>query len=165
MSQNDQPLKKALVQAIGEVADDPAAYFSKVRESERIISTKKARIAYLQNTVLSITQAIKPVVVYTGPSDKVGECTSEILDLIEEIKEEASRWVSLQKECACILSILLPDADQRDLLEAYYLSGESWECVARGRGITYRWVMTLRRQALLTVQENARIYLEKLPKK
>ena len=53
------------------IADDPKQFLSRNYKIEMRIKSKRDRIEHLQNICQATTQELKPVVVYTGPSNKI----------------------------------------------------------------------------------------------
>lgn len=145
------------------VAQDPKAFLLQCGKAERSIRTKARRIDHLQQISVQITTTIKAVSAYTGPGDKVGDCASEIVDLMDEIAQEAADLARLQRRVADAIEELVPSAKQRDLLEAKYLSGMTWEEIAWAKHLAYRWVMRLHKQALTTMEEAAQQWLDENP--
>lgn len=145
------------------IAQDPKAFLLQCGKAERSIRTKARRIEHLQQISVQITTTIKAVSAYTGPGDKVGDCASEIVDLTEEIAGEAVDLVCLQRRVADAIEELVSSSKQRDLLEAKYLSGMTWEEIAWSKHYAYRWVMRLHKQALNTMKEEAQKWLDENP--
>lgn len=145
------------------IAQDPKAFLLQCGKAERSIRTKARRIEHLQQISVQITTTIKAVSAYTGPGDKVGDCASEIVDLTKEIAEEAVDLARLQRRVADAIEELVPSSKQRDLLEAKYLSGMTWEEIAWSHHYAYRWVMRLHKQALNAMKEEAQKWLDDNP--
>lgn len=145
------------------IAQDPKAFLLQCGKAERSIHTKARRIEHLQQISVQITTTIKAVSAYTGPGDKVGDCASEIVDLTGDLAQEATALVSLQWRVADAIEELVPSDKQRDLLEAKYLSGMTWEEIAWSKHYAYRWVMRLHKQALNTMKEEAQKWLDDNP--
>lgn len=145
------------------IAQDPKAFLLQCGKAECSIRTKARRIEHLQQISVQITTTIKAVSAYTGPGDKVGDCASEIVDLTKEIAQEAVDLVGLQRRVADAIEELVPSDKQRDLLEAKYLSGMTWEEIAWAKHYAYRWVMRLHRQALNAMKEAAQQWLDENP--
>jgi DNA-directed RNA polymerase specialized sigma subunit len=142
------------------IAQDPKSFLLQCGKAERSIHTKARRIDHLQQISVQITTTIKAVSAYTGPGDKVGDCAAEIVDLTKEIAEEAADLACLQRRVADAIEELVPSDKQRDLLEAKYLSGMTWEEIAWFYHYAYRWVMRLHKQALNTMKEEAQKWLD-----
>lgn len=145
------------------IAQDPKAFLLQCGKAERSIRTKARRIDHLQQISVQITTTIKAVSAYTGPGDKVGDCASEIVDLTGEIAQEAGDLAHLQRRVADAIEELVPGDKQRDLLEAKYLAGMTWEEIAWSKHYAYRWVMRLHKQALIAMKEAAQKCLDNSP--
>lgn len=145
------------------IAQDPKAFLLQCNKAERSIRTKVRRIDHLQQISVQITTTIKAVSAYTGPGDKVGDCASEIVDLMDEIAQEVASLAGLQRRVADAIEELISSTKQRDLLEAKYLSGMTWEEIAWSNHYAYRWVMRLHKQALAAMKEEAQKWLDENP--
>ena len=142
------------------ITQDPKTFLLQCGKAERSIRTKARRIDHLQQISVQITTTIKAVSAYTGPGDKVGDCASEIVDLTGEIVQEAGDLAHLQRRVADAIEELVPSDKQRDLLEAKYLAGMTWEEIAWSKHYAYRWVMRLHKQALIAMKEAAQKWLD-----
>lgn len=145
------------------ITQDPKAFLLQCGKAERSIRTKARRIDHLQQISVQITTTIKAVSAYTGPGDKVGDCAAEIIDLTDEIAQEADDLACLQRRVADAIEELVPSDKQRDLLEAKYLAGMTWEEIAWSKHYAYRWVMRLHKQALIAMKEAAQKCLDENP--
>ena len=137
------------------IAESPRAFLRRNRRTEEQIEVKRRRIEHLWAVSVSITQAVKPVVVYTGPGDKVGNAAVEIAQLCGEIERDRAELVQIQRETAQAIEELVPDQTLRAILEAYYLAGMRWEEIAVQFNYAYRWTMRLHRKGLKTMQAAA----------
>lgn len=138
------------------IAESPRAFLRRNYRTEEQIKVKRRRLEHLWQVSTSITQAVKPVVVYTGPSDKIGESAIEMTDLREEIEIQIAELQRIQFETAEALAELVPDPSLRAILEAYYLSRMTWEEIAFTFHYAYRWTMRLHRKGLKIMQEQAK---------
>lgn len=145
------------------ITQDPKAFLLQCGKAERSIRTKARRIEHLQQISVQITTTIKAVSAYTGPGDKIGDCASEIVDLTGEIAQEVVDLAYLQRRVAGAIEALVSNAKQRNLLEAKYLSGMTWEEIAWSNHYAYRWVMRLHKQALAAMKEEAQRWLDENP--
>ena len=145
------------------IVQGPKAFLLQCGKAERSIRTKAHRIDHLQQISVQITTTIKAVSAYTGPGDKVGDCAAEIVNLTEEIAKEAADLARLQRRVADAIEELVPSDKQRDLLEAKYLAGMTWEEIAWSHHYAYRWVMRLHKQALIAMKEAAQKCLDNSP--
>lgn len=135
-------------EALELIAKDPHAFLAQGRYIEKCIKVKQRRIQHLQEISVSITTTIKPVSVYTGPRDKIGDCASEIVDLSKALEEDAKQLAGAQKEIAEAIASMLSDYTLRSIIEARYLSGMRWEEIAYVFNFAYRWVLRLHKRAL-----------------
>ena len=138
------------------IAQDPRAFLRRNRRTQDRINIKRRRLEELARVSVSITQAVKPVVVYTGPGDKIGECAIEMADLRDELLDEIAELENIQRETGEAIRLLLKDETLKALLEAYYLAGMSWEEIAYTMHYAYRWVMRLHKKALKIMQDEAK---------
>lgn len=137
------------------IAESPRAFLRRNYRTEEQIRVKQRRIDKIWSASVSITQALKPVVVYTGPGDKVGDAVLEITRLQEEIAEEVANLRKIQEETEEAIRLLVADPTLRAILEAYYLAGMRWEEIAVNFNYAYRWTMRLHRKALKIMQSEA----------
>ena len=138
------------------IAESPRAFLRRNYRTEEQIEIKRRRLDHLWQVSVSITQAVKPVVVYTGPGDKVGNAAIEMTQLREEIQEEVKTLERIQRETAEAINTLVPETNLNAVLTAYYLSHMRWEEIACSLNYAYRWVMRLHRKALKQMQTEAK---------
>ena len=141
-----------------QIADNPKEYLSRNYRIEMRIKAKRDRIEHLHNICNSTTQEIKPVVVYTGPSKKLENCICEAIDLETEIKQEIVVLEQVQRETAEAIRLLMTNENHKVLLELRYLTGKRWEEIAVDMDFTYRWTMTLHKQALAEMRKKAKTF-------
>lgn len=142
------------------IADDPRGYLNRNYRIEMRIKAKRDRIEHLHNICESTTQELKPVVVYTGPSNKLERCLTEAVDLETEIRSEIAELERVQRETAEAIRDLLIDITLVTLMEMRYLSDKRWEEIAVDMNYAYRWVQRLHARALRQMQEEAKLRLE-----
>lgn len=138
-----------------QIADDPKAWLSRNYKSEMRIKAKRDRIEHLYAVCNSTTQELKPVVVYTGPTNKVEKCVCEIVDLEHEILEEIAALKDIQRETAEAIKLLLDDTTLITLMEMRYLSDKRWEEIAVDMSYAFRWVQRLHAKALKRMKAEA----------
>ena len=137
------------------IAKDPRAFLSQCYKTEERIRTKERRIVHLRELSTKITPTLQPVSAYTGPSDKIGDCASQITDLEAEIRSEIKDLLTAQKTVMEGICCLVQDPVQRAILEDRYLAGQRWEEIAYDYHYAYRWVLRLHRRALAAMREHA----------
>lgn len=142
------------------IADDPKQFLSRNYKIEMRIKSKRDRIEHLQNICQATTQELKPVVVYTGPSNKIERCMSEAIDLETEILREIAELKRTQRETAEAIQTLLDDITLITLMEKRYLSDMRWEEIAVDMNYAYRWVMRLHVKALKQMKQSAKSRLK-----
>ena len=142
------------------IADDPKQFLSRNYKIEMRIRSKRDRIEHLQNICQATTQELKPVVVYTGPSNKIERCMSEAIDLETEILREIAELKRTQRETAEAIQTLLDDITLITLMEKRYLSDMRWEEIAVDMNYAYRWVMRLHVKALKQMKQSAKSRLK-----
>lgn len=142
------------------VAGNPRTFLRRNYRTDEQIAVKQRRLRRLWDASVSITQTLKPVSVYTGPGDKIGDSASAIADLQAELQRDIQDLEQIQRETAEAISVLVPDINQRTVLEAYYLAHMRWEEIAFTMNYAYRWVMRLHQKALRTMQAEAKKRLE-----
>lgn len=152
MSSMNGRLSEELLQMI---AANPKTFLRRSYRVEEQIKVKRTRLEHLRGVSVSITQALKPVAVYTGPGDKVGDSAIEMSMLTDEIEAEIAELIEVQCETACAIRTLLPDDTLRAIFEAYYLSRMRWEEIAYTFHYAYRWTMRLHRKGLKLMQSEA----------
>lgn len=145
------------------IAEDPRAFLNRNYRIEERIKMKQRRIEHLHNICISTTQEIKTVVAYTGPSDKVGNCVAEALDLEAEIRNDIAGLEQIQRETAEAIELLVSDVNMRTILESRYLAGMRWEEIAVSMSYAYRWVMRLHLKALDTMKSEAKARCQEIP--
>ena len=137
------------------IADDPKEYLSRNYRSEMRIKAKRDRIIHLREICCSTTQELKPVVVYTGPTNKLEKGLSEAIDLEREIAVEILKLQEIQRETADAIRALLTDPILVTLMEMRYLSDKRWEEIAVDMNYAYRWVQRLHSKALNLMKTEA----------
>lgn len=142
------------------IADDPKQFLSRNYKIEMRIKSKRDRIEHLQNICQATTQELKPVVVYTGPSNKIERYMSEAIDLETEILREIAELKRMQRETAEAIQTLLDDITLITLMEKRYLSDMRWEEIAVDMNYAYRWVMRLHVKALKQMKQSAKSRLK-----
>lgn len=143
-------------EALQQIAQDPKAFLSRNKKTQERIQIKQRRRNQLWEVSISITQAVKPVVVYTGPGDKIGDTAIEMATLESEIALEIQALVDIQRETSIAIETLLQNDSLKAILEAYYLSGMRWEEIACAMHYAYRWVLRLHKRALQQMQLEAK---------
>ncbi len=138
-----------------QIADDPKGFLNRNYRTEERIRAKRERIAHLHSVCTSITQEIKDVVAYTGPTNKLENCITEVVDLEAEILEEIKGLTVIQQETQAAIQELLDDIVLIEILERRYLNGERWEGIAVSMNYAYRWVMRLHNKALKRMKKEA----------
>lgn len=145
------------------IAEDPKQFLSRNYKIEMRIKSKRDRIEHLHNVCSATTQELKPVVVYTGPSNKIERCMSEAIDLETEILREIAELKRTQRETAEAIQTLLDDITLITLMEKRYLSDMRWEEIAVDMNYAYRWVMRLHVKALKQMKQSAKSRLKCVP--
>jgi hypothetical protein len=137
------------------IAENPRTFLRRNYRTEEQIEIKRRRLSHIWQVSVSITQAVKPVVVYTGPGDKVGESAIEMTQLRDEIQEEINALERIQRETAEAIETLVQDVNLRAVLSGYYLAHMRWEEIACSLNYAYRWTMRLHRKGLKMMQDEA----------
>lgn len=145
-------------ESIAMIREDPKAYLSRCFRLGQQIAIKRRRIEHLRQISVQITTTIKAVSAYSGPSDKIGNCATEIVALTQEIEEEIIALLVMQRETANAIDELVRDPKQRAILEGRYLAGASWEELAYNMNYAYRWVLRLHKYGLAAMKEAANGY-------
>lgn len=141
------------------IADDARGYLSRNYRIEERIKAKRDRIERLITLCMSTSTELKPVVVYTGPSNKLEKYMAEAIDLEAEIKEEIQDLILIQRETAEAIRSLLDDVVLQTVLEKRYLCGKRWEEIAVDMHYAYRWVLRLHTKALKQMEYTAKCKL------
>lgn len=141
------------------LAQDPKTFLQSPVELEQKIRLKERELQRYYDLAFGITQTIKPVATFSsGPSRKIELCSTEIVTLEKEIKEEAAaftRRIALTKEAIN----LLQEPAQYNVLWARYICRLSWTKVAETLGWSDRWCFRMHAKAL---RELKRIAAEKI---
>lgn len=137
------------------IARDPREFLRRNHRIEEQIQIKQKRIEHIWSVSVSITQALKPVTVYTGPGDKIGDGAIALTALQEEIREDVAGLERIQRETELAIRSLVKDQTLRMILEAYYLSGLRWEEIACAMHYAYRWVLRLHKRGLSQMKAEA----------
>lgn len=149
-------LRKELLQ---ELYEDPERFLKRNKQVPQLIKSKQRKIAQLHKICKSISPELKEVVVYTGPSNKLEACVTEIISLEEEIKEAIQELVRLERETAEAIE-LLDDNTEKLLLEYRYCHCDSWNEIAVAMNYSYRWVLTLHENAIENLKIKAEILMK-----
>ena len=143
-----------------QIAEDPKKWLSRNYRAEMRIKAKRDRIAHLHEICSATTQELKPVVVYTGPSNKIEKCITEAIDLESEIRIENVELQRIQRETSEAIRLLLDDMILIELMELRYLTDRRWEEIAVDMNYAYRWVQRLHSRALRIMKQKAAQKLE-----
>lgn len=141
------------------IVNDPQAWLLRGEKISARIQAKRKRISYLHEICTATTQALKPVVVYTGPSNKIEKCMTEAFDLEREVSAEIEELLQIQREIAESISLLLDDTRHIAIMEMRYLSGYRMEEIAASLIYSLRWTQRLHAEALLQMKKSALLRL------
>lgn len=147
------------VEQLYQIADDPKRYLSRNYRSEMRMKAKRDRITHLREICYSMSQELKAVVVYTGPTSKLENCIAEILDLEKEIEAEILDLKQTQRETADAICSLLEDSTLVTLMEMRYLADKRWDEIAIDMNYAHRWVQRLHTRALQQMRIEAVVRL------
>lgn len=148
------------VEYLQQIAEDPKKWLGRNYRAEMRIKAKRDRIAHLHEICNTTTQELKPVVVYTGPSNKIEKCITEAIDLESEIRVEIFELEKIQRETAEAIRLLLDDVILVELMELRYLTDKRWEEIAVDMSYAYRWVQRLHSRALRLMKQKAAQLIE-----
>lgn len=142
------------------IVNDPQAWLSRGEKLSARIQAKRKQISRLHEICTATTQALKQVVVYTGPTNKIEKCMTEAFDLEREIMVEIEELLQIQREIAESISLLLDDTKLITILEMRYLSGYRMEEIADSLIYSLRWIQRLHAEALAQMKKNALFKLQ-----
>ena len=145
-----------------QIAQSPQAFLRQGRKINMRIAIKERRIQQLRRVSIQITTAPSEASAYTGPHDKVGKCVAKIVDLTQELGEEAEQLAGFQQLIGYAINTLIPDHALGAVIEARYLAEMSWEEIAVSFHYAYRHVLRLHNKGLSVMQEEANEALRRL---
>ena len=125
------------------------------RSRERI-KVKEERIDEWIRRAESITAEIKPVASFSStPSKKVEDTACAIADLQSEIKAEIYELAAIELEIGRAINQAVTVTTLNAVVERRYLNYLKWEEIAVRLDITFRWTMTIHKEALTIFTESA----------
>lgn len=130
---------------LNELKNAPKDFFMKGWKLHNKIDAKLDRIRNWQQIAESITAEVTPDGGYGSrkASSKVEACVVNIVDLQNEIKEDISRLIDIEKAIKEAIEMTPDKNNMRLLLELRHLNYYSWEKVAECMGCSCRWVFNL----------------------
>ncbi len=135
------------------LAKDPRKFLESCWYHEAKIESSLETIQHYRDIAESITAEIKEAPSFgSGPSSKIENCVLEIVELENDIAETVK---ALRSDFSAVKEAinLLPDTDERFLMESRYIHHMKWGDIADTWGCTYSWVMKQHKKILKKIQK------------
>ncbi len=140
------------------IYEDPKAFLLQGKKTKELIAAKRERIDSWNRLAESITVTLKP----DGGSAPGGykqslieNAACNIIDLENEILEEISGLVNIEKDIREAIAFFVKDDRYKAVLELRYLNGYSWRSIGSRLYYGEDWVCRLHGSALQEMRQNA----------
>jgi len=115
---------------------------------DKLIKAKKSHIQYLRDIQEWVGGTLQEVKVQTSlKKDPVGDVTDDLLDCIEECRQEITRLLDIQRELKGLIE-QVPKDSVRFILYERYINFKKWEDIAEIVNYSVVHVHRLHRQGL-----------------
>lgn len=136
---------------IKQISEDPKAFLLQGRKAKELIAAKRERVDSWRRLAESITVTLKPDAGSAPGGYKqslVENAVCNIVDLENEILEEISVLVNIEKDIREAISLFVVDDRYKAVLELRYLNGYSWRLIGSKLYYGEDWVCRLHGSAL-----------------
>lgn len=131
---------------------DAKKYLSQILKDDRIIKNKCVEVYQLRCLATSVTAPMgKESVMTSGPSDKVGNIVSKILDMENEINELIDRYIDEKQERIKVIE-QIEDPLQYTILHKHYVQGIRFRDIAEEEHYSEVHIAKQHQKALAKVQ-------------
>ncbi len=143
-----------------QLSENPVAVLERGLDAKETIKLIKERIENWRQIAESITANPQNTSSGTGPSDKIANCVTSIMELEGELADRIKSLVDLERQTDAIITTFVPDAKRARVLTLRYLHCLRWDSIAARSGYTRRWVQTLHDKAIEEIKESALVHKE-----
>lgn len=132
---------------------DVKKYLSQVRRYDSRINAKIEERDRLKAMLTKITPMLRDVPSSgSGGQDKISDAVAKLIDLEAEINREIDSLVDARRTVSQTID-KVEDDKEFNILHQRYVQGKTLEQIAFDMGYTYRWICSMHRRALQTVEK------------
>lgn len=127
-------------------------YLSQAFVLDKLIQTKKEQILRIRAEQENITAVLTPDKVQSsGCKDKIGELSSQVIDLENEFAQDVTRFLVLKLEIKKLID-KLDNTKHQLIMTERYLNLKRWEDIASDNNYSWRQTHYIHKKSLMCME-------------